>query len=81
MIFIGYDGMTNYRIWDPATDKIIITPHVDFDENFDEIAIAVDVENSNTNTDQIVDQDVDQNVNFIPKPQSPIQLPNQQSNQ
>src|SRR5204863_1946174 len=36
MTFIGYEGMTNYRIWDPVIGKIIITPHVDFDENFDE---------------------------------------------
>ena len=78
MIFIGYDGMTNYRIWDPATGKIIITPHVDFDENFDEIAVAVDVENSNANADQSVDQDVDQNADLTSEPQSLTQLPDQQ---
>ena len=45
MIFINYDNIINYQIWDPVIDKIIITLHINFDENFDKI--AVDIENFN----------------------------------
>jgi hypothetical protein len=36
LIFVGYKGTSNYRIWDPEKRKIIISPDIRFNNNDDD---------------------------------------------